>query len=384
MKKVVTGNHAAAWGVRLSRVKMIGAYPIPPQTHIMDKLSAMCKDGSLDARFLKLESEHSAMAAVIASQTTGIRSFIVGSLNDLAHMHDLFHRASGARLPIVMVTVNRTLASGWNIGADQSESLFQRDTGWIQMHVENNQEVLDSVIQAYMIAEKVRLPVMICYDALFLSRTCEPVNIPDQDEVDSFLPFYEPEFFLDPENPKSFYSQVLPDNYMEIHYQLQMAHDKALDVIDETGKMFKEIWGRSYGVVETIECKDAEIVLVVSGTMAGAAKRVLKEMRKKGQKLGLLKIRVFRPFPANAVKKALKGCQKVIVIDQTCSLGKGGIFFDELKSVMSTVPDSPLVYSYIAGLGGRSVALNDIREMINETIRKDSPPGSSVWKGVTQ
>ncbi|CCK82241.1 pyruvate synthase subunit alpha [Desulfobacula toluolica] len=381
MKRVLTGNNSACWGIRLSRVKLIAAYPIPTQVHIMEELSIMCKDGSLDARFLQLESESSALAAVIASQTTGIRSFIACSLNSLSHMHDLLYRAAGARLPIVMLTVKKSLESGGHIGSDQADALIQRDTGWIQMYVENNQEVLDSVIQAYRIAEKVHLPVMICYDDLFSGHVCEPVDIPGQDEADTFLPSYEPEFFLDPKNPKSFYSQLLPDNYMDMLYQLQTAHEKALDIIDETGKSFKKILGRSCGVVENIECKDAQIVLVVHGAMTCPARHILKQMRKKGQKMGVLKIRIFRPFPVTAVQTALKGCKKVIVIDKNYSLGKGGIFADELKSAISDVPDAPLVYSYIAGLREKNIALEDIREMINETISRDTPPRHSVWKG---
>ncbi len=384
MKKVLMGNHAASWGVQLSRVKMISAYPITPQTHIVEELSEMCGDGSLDARFLKVESEHSAMASVIAAQATGVRSFTASSANGLALMHELLHWAAGARLPIVMVNVNRALAPGWNIWADQGDSLSQRDTGWIQIYVEDNQEVLDSVIQAYMIAEKTKLPVMVCYDAFFLSHTYEPVDIPSQEQVDNWLPAYEPDCFLDPENPKSFYPLVMPDNYMEIRYKLQKAHDDALDVINETGDLFAEAFGRKYGVIETVECDDADTILVTSSTMTSPARLVLKEMREKGQKIGLLKMRTFRPFPVKAVQEALKGAKKAIVVDRNCSWGKGGIFADELKSAMSMVRDAPMVYSYIAGLGGRSITPDDIREMIEESIESDAPQSNSVWKGLKQ
>ncbi len=382
MKKVLMGNHAASWGVQLSRVKMISAYPITPQTHIVEELSEMCGDGKLDAKFLKVESEHSAMASVIASQATGVRSFTASSANGLALMHELLHWAAGARLPIVMVNVNRALAPGWNIWADQGDSLSQRDTGWIQIYVEDNQEVLDSVIQAYMIAEKVNLPVMICYDAFFLSHTYEPVDIPAQEEVDAFLPPYEPDVFLDPENPHSFYPLVMPDNYMEVRHKLQKAHERALDVITETGKRFGRTFGRSYDVVETVACDDAEIILVTSSTITSPARLVLQDLRQKGQKIGLLKMRTFRPFPVKAVQTALKGAKKAIVIDRNCSWGKGGIFADELKSALVNVADAPMVYSYIAGLGGRSVTPDDITEMIDDTLNSDAPQSSSVWKGL--
>lgn len=382
MKKVLMGNHAASWGVRLSRVKMIAAYPITPQTHIVEELSEMCGDGSLDARFLKVESEHSAMASVIAAQATGVRSFTASSSNGLALMHEMLHWAAGARLPLVMVNVNRALAPGWNIWADQGDSLAQRDTGWIQIYVEDNQEVLDSVIQGYMIAEKVSLPVMICYDAFFLSHTYEPVDIPDQETVDAFLPPYAPEFYLNPDKPRSFYPLVMPDNYMEIRYQFHQAHEKALGAINETGALFKSHFGRSYGLVEEVMCDDAEIVLVTSSTITSPARLVVDELRQKGVKIGLLKMRAFRPFPAQAVRDALKGSKKTIVIDRNCSWGKGGIFADELKSSLTNMPDSPQVYSYIAGLGGRSVTPDDIMEMVNQTIESETPEDNSVWKGM--
>lgn len=382
MKKVLMGNHAASWGVRLSRVQMIAAYPITPQTHIVEELSEMCGDGHLDARFLKVESEHSAMASVIAAQATGVRTFTASSSNGLALMHEMLHWAAGARLPVVMVNVNRALAPGWNIWADQGDSLAQRDTGWIQIYVEDNQEVLDSVIQAYMIAEKVNLPVMICYDAFFLSHTYEPVDIPDQDMVDGFLPPYKPEIFLDPEHPRSFYPLVMPDNYMEIRYQLHQAHETAIPIIDTVGERFGEYFGRSYGLVEKVMCDNADIVLVTSGTITSPARLVVEELREKGINVGLLKMRAFRPFPAQAVRDAVKGSKKVMVIDRNCSWGKGGIFADELKSALSTLENAPDVYSYIAGLGGRSVTPDDIMEMVEQTMESRRPESHSVWKGL--
>ncbi len=382
MKKVMMGNHAASWGVRLSRVKMIAAYPITPQTHIVEELSEMCSNGSLDAKFLKVESEHSAMASVIAAQTTGVRSFTASSSNGLALMHEMLHWAAGARLPIVMVNVNRALAPGWNIWADQGDSLAQRDTGWIQIYVEDNQEVLDSVIQAYRIAEQVNLPVMICYDAFFLSHTYEPVDIPSQEAVDEFLPAWAPEVCLTPDAPQTFYPLVMPDNFMEIRYQLNQAHIKAIDAIEETGQRFGEIFGRHYGLVEAVQCDDADLVMVTSSTITSPARLVLKELRDKGIKAGLLKMRTFRPFPVNAVQKALKSCKKALVIDRNCSWGKGGIFADELKGALAHKPDSPQIFSYIAGLGGRSITPDHIMEMAQQTLSQDQSDGQSIWKGL--
>lgn len=382
MKKVLMGNHAASWAVRLARVKMISAYPITPQTHIVEELSEMCGDGSLDAKFLKVESEHSAMASVIAAQAAGVRSFTASSANGLALMHEMLHWAAGARLPIVMVNVNRALAPGWNIWADQGDSLAQRDTGWIQIYVEDNQEVLDSVVQAYMIAEQVNLPVMICYDAFFLSHTYEPVDIPSQKDVDDFLPAYAPEVFLDPDAPRSFYPLVMPEHYMEIRYRLDQAHTRALDVIEEAGRAFGTCFGRSYGLIEAVNCEDAEMVIVTSSTITSPARMVVETLREKGIRTGLLKMRTFRPFPVTEVRQALGSCGKVMVIDRNCSWGKGGIFADELKSALVDLPERPAVYSYIAGLGGRSVTPDHIMEMAEQTLGSTTPASGPVWKGL--
>ena len=382
MKKVLMGNHAASWGVRLSRVKMIAAYPITPQTHIVEELSEMCGDGSLDAKFLKVESEHSAMASVISSQSTGIRSFTATSANGLALMHELLHWAAGARLPIVMVNVNRALAPGWNIWADQGDSLAQRDTGWIQLYVEDNQEVLDSIIQGYRIAEQVKLPVMICYDAFFLSHTYEPVDIPDQEQVDQWLPPYQPEYFLDPENPRAFNGLVMPDSYMEMRYKLQMAHQAAKSITNEVGRSFGEFFGRRYAAVEPVQCDDAEIIIISSSSATSPARLVVKEMREKGEKIGLLKMRMFRPFPNEEVQAILRGKKKAVVIDRNCSWGKGGIFADEIRGAIANEPQMPLIYSYIMGLGGRSITPELIREIISESKTSERPAELSVWKGI--
>lgn len=376
------GNHAASWGVQLSRVKMIAAYPITPQTHIVEELSEMCGDGSLDAKFLKVESEHSAMASVISSQSTGIRSFTATSSNGLALMHELLHWAAGARLPIVMVNVNRALAPGWNIWADQGDSLSQRDTGWIQIYVEDNQEVLDSIIQAYYIAEQVRVPVMVCYDAFFLSHTYEPVDIPEQSLVDDWLPAYEPDVFLDPSNPRAFSGLVMPENYMEVRYKLHQAHQKAKDVVNLVGKSFGQTFGRPYGALEAVDCDDADMVLIISSSATSPARLVVQELREQGRKIGLIKVRMFRPFPHEELQSLLQGKSKAVIIDRNCSWGKGGIFADETRGAIYNLPNMPKVYSYVMGLGGRSITPDHIREVVNEAETSEPSAELSVWKGM--
>lgn len=382
MKKVLMGNHAASWAVKLSRVKMIAAYPITPQTHIVEELSEMCGNQSLKARFLKVESEHSAMASVIASQSTGVRSFTASSSHGLALMHEMLHWAAGARLPIVMVNVNRALGPGWNIWADQGDSLSQRDTGWIQIYVEDNQEVLDSVIQGYKIAEELMVPVMICYDAFLLSHTYEPVDIPEQEDVDSWLPPYKPQNILDPENPAAFNSLVMPDNFMEIRFKLHSALERAKEVVNQTGELFFEKFERKYQAVEAVNTDDADIVLVTSSSITSPARIVVDELRKEGKKIGLLKIRLFRPFPVEDVKKVLKGKKKAVVIDRNCSWGKGGIFADELRGGLYNEDDMPVVHSYVAGIGGKSITPELIKEMIGEAYEIEKPETISIWKGM--
>jgi len=380
MKKVLMGNHAASWGARLSRVKMIAAYPITPQTHIVEELSEMCGDGSLDAKFLKVESEHSAMASVIAAETAGVRSFTASSSNGLALMHELLHWAAGARLPIVMVNVNRALAPGWNIWADQSDSLSQRDTGWIQLYVEDNQEVLDTIIQGYRIAETVNLPVMVCYDAFFLSHTYEPVDIPDQETVDQWLPAFQPEHFLDPDHPKAFYGLVMPEHYLEMRYKLQQAHEKARSVVNTVGASFGRHFGRPYQAVETVACDDAETVLILSSSAVSPGRLVVKQMRAAGRKIGLMKIRLFRPFPSQEIRAILSTVKKAVVVDRNCSWGKGGIFADEIRGAIASLPNRPSVFGFIAGLGGRSITPELIAEMVEEAENSPEPTAPDIWK----
>lgn len=383
MKKVLMGNHAASHAVRLARVQVISAYPITPQTQIVEELSEICAKGDLDAKFLKVESEHSAMAAIIGAASAGCRSFTATSSQGLALMHELLHWAAGARLPLVMVNVNRALGPGWNIWTDQSDSLSQRDTGWLQLYVEDNQEVLDTVLQAYALAEKVDLPVMVCYDAFILSHTYEPVDLPEQEEVDAFLPPHVPGDILDVDNPRSFNALVMPDNYFELRYKMQKAMEEAPDIFQKIDTDFSDRFGRSYGIVEKVHTDDAETVLVTSSSMTSMARLVIDKLRAEGLKVGLLKIKMFRPFPIREVREALFGKQKAVVIDRNLSFGKGGIFADEIRGAIANASDQPPVYGYIAGLGGRDMTCEVIEEILRESLALAEPPENGIlWKGV--
>jgi len=329
-----------------------------------------------------VESEHSAMACIIAAATAGVRTFTATSANGLALMHELLHWAAGARLPLVMVNVNRAMAPGWSIWSDQTDSLAQRDTGWLQFYCEDNQEVLDTLIQAYWLAERVLLPVMVCYDAFWLSHTYEPVDIPDQKDVDDFLPPYKPEIFLDVDNPRSFYGLAMPDHYMEMRYKMQRAMEKAVEVAAEADQKFKEKFGRGYGIIETMYTDDAEVVLVTSSTITSASRVVIEKLRGEGHKVGLLKARMFRPFPDKAMREALSGKKRVLVLDRNISFGKGGIFADEIRGALSNDPNRPAVYGYVTGLGGRDITPEDIEGIVKEGMSMKEPPGNIIWKGV--
>ena len=379
MKKVIEGSHAVSYAVMLSRVQVICAYPITPQTHIVEKLSDLCSTGEMQAKFLKVESEHSAMAGCIGASAVGARAFTASSSQGLALMHELLHWAAGARLPIVMANVNRSLGAPWNIWCDQTDSLSQRDTGWLQFYCESSQEALDTVIQAYKISEKISLPSMVVLDAFYLSHTFEPVNIPDQGRVDRFLPPYEPKYRLDPKVPRSFSGLTPPDLFTEMRYQIQEAMEEAKKVILHVDEEFDALFGRRYGLVEGYRLEDAELVLVTSGTAASTARDVIDQYRDDGKPVGLLKVRTFRPFPSEEIRKALKNVSKVAVIDRNISFGMGGIFAEELKSVYGNEEEGPIIFGYIAGLGGRDITKETLSGIIEHTFEEDRPKKPSLW-----
>ncbi|MGA7875710.1 MAG: pyruvate ferredoxin oxidoreductase [Desulfoferrobacter sp.] len=382
MKQVLEGSHAVAEAVRLARVNVISAYPITPQTHIVERLSDFCADGSLDARFLRVESEHSALAALIGAATTGVRTFTATSSQGLALMHELLHWSSGARLPIVMAEVNRALAPGWNIWTDQTDSLAQRDTGWLQLYCETGQEVLDTTLQAFWLAETVNLPVMVILDAFFLSHTYEPVDVPSQEQVDRFLPAYQPKFQLDTQNPCAFNQLAPPNIYMEMRYSIQQAMEEVLRRFSDMEDQFDGSFGRRYGTVEALQCDDAEIIMVTSGTITSTSRQLLQDLRADGERVGLLKIKLFRPFPVDAVRQMLGRAQKVAVIDRNCSFGAGGIFAQEVRAALCNLVSRPSVFSYIAGLGGRDVTPDLLKEIYRQTKDQEFCPEDSIWMGL--
>ena len=381
MKKTIMGNHAVSYGVRASEARVISAYPITPQTHVVELLSEMCANGEIDAKFIKVESEHSAMAACVGASAAGSRTFTATSSQGLLLMTEMLHWAVGSRLPIVLANINRAIGPPWSIWTDQNDSLSMRDVGWIQIYCESNQETQDTIPQAFKIAEQLQLPVMLVLDAFFLSHTYEIVDILESEEVRKFLPEYKPEIKLDVNEPHSFGNLAGPDYYMELRYMIEEAMGEAREVIRKTGKEFGEHFGREYGLVHPYRCDDADIIMVCSGTVASTVRAVIDEMRDEGIKIGSLKVRVFRPFPFEEVRQILGSAKKVAVLDRNISFGNHGIFFQEVKSALYGYTDIPIV-GYILGLGGRDITPDVLKDVANKAINDKNPEPYINWIGV--
>ena len=397
MKKVMVGNHAVSWGVQLARAEVIAAYPITPQTQIVEELSEMCADGRLQARFLKVESEHSAMAACVGASATGARAFTATSSQGLLLMHEMLHWAGLGRLPIVMADINRAVAPGWSIWTDQNDTLAQRDTGWIQLYCETNQEVLDTTIQAFKLAEAVDLPVMIVLDAFFLSHTSEPVDLPEAAKVDAFLPRRSARLKLDVDDPHAFGALTTPAVYMELRLRQQEAMDQARGVFREVDQEWGRQFGRRYGAIECFHTAGAETVLVTSGTITSTARHVVNQRRERGEPVGLVKVKMFRPFPSALLREALAGIPRVAVLDRNISPGHSGIFAEEIRAALYDLPSGrrPRIDGYIVGLGGRDVTPQVIEECLDrahgitgvaagaaEPARTRTATREDVWVGV--
>lgn len=382
MKKVITGNQAVAYGVILSRVDVISAYPITPQTTIVEELSELIASGRLKTKFLKVESEHSAMAALIGASTGGVRTFTATSSHGLAYMHEMLHWASGARLPIVLVNVNRALGAPWNIWGDQSDSVSQRDTGWIQLYCENNQEVLDTILQAYLIAETVRLPVMVVLDAFVLSHTAEAVEIPSIEEVDSILPPFCPDYPIDTQEPRAYSVITTPDYFMEFRYKVQKAMEEVPGVARKVDEEFRARFGRGYGAIEKYGKEGAEVLLMTSGTVTSTSRMVTKKMVEKGVSIAGIKVKRFRPFPSEEIYKAIQGAKKIAVIDRNLSAGVGGVFAQELRASLYSREERPQVFGFVSGLGGRDITPELIEEAIQYTMEHDQPEEEILWLGL--
>ena len=377
---LLTGNHAVAWAARLARPRVVPVYPITPQTPVLEKLTEFQADGEFDAEIITPESEHSVMAACIPASLAGVRVFTATASQGLLLMHELLHYASGARAPIVMANVNRTVASPWAFWPDQTDSLAQRDTGWIQFYSESAQESLDTTIQAFRIAEQVSLPVMVNHDAFYVSHALEPVQVPSQQTVDAFLPPYAPLHRLDTHKVESWGNVVTPDMYNRHRQALGVAMDSVAAAALEADREWSRLTGRSWGVVERYRCDGARSVIVTLGSMCGTAREAVDAMRNAGDAVGLLKVRLFRPLPVRALRAALAGVPEVMVLDRNYSPGHGGVLHQELLAALYGLPDAPRVHGLLAGVGGVNVSPQKIAEFVRNARTREPQP-ESEWVG---
>ena len=397
MHIIEDGNAAAALGVKLCRAGVIAAYPITPQTPLTEKLSEYVESGDMKAQYIPVESEHSALAVCIAASSAGARAFTATSANGLLYMHEQVQWAAGARLPIVMCVVNRAVGAPWNVWNDQQDSISQRDTGWIQIYCSDHQQIIDAVIKAYWIAEKVSIPIMVCYDGYILSHTFMPFDLPDQEKVDAFLPPFNPDYALNPMEPANLNTVTLPDvrldvkgelahGYMEIRYLLQEDLRKTIAVAADAEKRFTEVFGRGGDpYVEPYRCDDAEYVAVGLGSMTYQMRVSVDALRKEGLKVGVMGVRFYRPFPDKAVASALKGKKGVIVFEKAISYGYEGALMSDLKSALyehlAGTGLLPSVQNFIAGIGGREIKTDDLTQTLRAATqsRVSKEP---VWIGL--
>ena len=368
MKTFIEGSKAVAEAVTVCRPKVISAYPITPQTHIVEELAKIVANGKVKAEFVNVESEFSAASVVLGSCATGARSYTATTSQGLFLMGEVLFNIAGMRLPIVMTCANRAVSAPINIWNDQQDSLSMRDSGWIQLYAEDNQEAIDMHVQAYKISENkgVLLPIMVCVDGFILTHSYEPVELINLEDADRFLPSYQPDDYLTPETPVTMGAMVGPEAYMETRYLMHEAMQNSSKVIEDVANEFNNQFGRYYGgLIDTYKMDDAETVVVALGSVLGTIKDAVDSLREKGEKVGVLKVRSFRPFPKNEICEALKDAKKVHVIEKAVSIGLGGIVSTEIKAAFCGKPVVPEIIGHICGLGGRDITAETIIEIVH-------------------
>ncbi|GBE31053.1 pyruvate synthase subunit PorA [bacterium BMS3Bbin04] len=368
----ITGNQAIAHAVRMARTEVVAAYPITPQTSIVEEIAEFCAAGKMDTRYIQTESEHSSMSACIGASMAGARTFTATSSQGLALMHEMLHWATGARTPIVMGEVNRSLAAPWTILTDQSDSMAQRDTGWMQFYCGSNQEVFDTTILAYKVAEQMLLPAMVVLDAFVLSHCVEGVELLAQEQIDEYLPAYAPKVTLDPNEPHAFGGMMFPDCFMEQRYKIQKSMEQASDLIKVEADNWEQLTGRKLEAIKSYQAEDAEVLTLCLGTAFGAFREAVDQLRAEGIAAGALQMWQYRPFPAQALKDIIPPDAKLAVVDRACSFGQGGPVGSEVKAALGRQAS---IYGYIGGLGGREImpssALSVYRALLDETADPD-------------
>ncbi len=395
MHIIESGNVAAAIGVKLARAQVIAAYPITPQTPLTEKLSEFVESGELLAEYIPVESEHSAMAVCIAASTAGARAFTATSANGLLYMVEQLHWAVGARLPVVMCVANRGIGAPWTVWNDQQDTISQRDVGWIQLYCNDHQQIIDSVIKAFKLAQTVSVPVMVCYDGYLLSHTYMPFEQPEQSKVDAFLPAFAPKHFLDPENPGNFNTVTLPDirpdvdgimapGYIEIRHNLQEDLRAALDTYVTIDQEFEKEFGRGGNpFIEEYRCEDAEFVAVCIGSLSYQLRDVVDIMRDDQMKIGVMGVQMYRPFPNEAITHALAGKRCVIVFEKALSYGNQGALYADIKSALYSSERKPFIHNYILGLGGREIKTQHLLDALAQSCTSPDTFGDNPrWIGL--
>ncbi len=380
-KTLIDGNAAAAWGARLARVQVVPNFPVTPQTEIIETLAKWKSSGEWKGEFLPMESEHSVLSAAVASSAAGARTFTGTSSQGLLLMHEVLYNASGMRLPIVMMNVSRGIAAPITLWPDHNDVLDCRDSGWLITFCENNQEVLDSTIQAFRISEDtdVLLPSMVNLEGFILSYTREPTDIPSQAKVDRFLPKFRPKVFIDTKKPMAVGIGVMKE-YSYFRSQVHLAQKNAFKVIDETYRAFAKRFGRRYSLFEEFMMDGAKAAIITAGANSTIAKAAVKRLRSKGHKIGLLRIRVFRPFPEQQIREKLSGLHAVGVVDQNLAPGVGGIIYPEIRSALHgyKIPIS----SFIISLGGKHISQKEFETICLETLETvKTKKEKRMWQG---
>jgi len=370
MLKQIEGSQAVAQAVALCRPEVICAYPISPQTHIVEALGKTVKEGSLSpCEFINVESEFAAMSVAIGSSAAGARSYTATASQGLLFMAEAVYNASGLGLPIVMTVANRAIGAPINIWNDHSDALSQRDSGWLQLFAENNQEAVDLHIQAFRLGEELSMPVMVCMDGFILTHAFEQVDIPSQEQVDAYLPSFDPRQVLDPKEPITIGAMVGPEAFMEVRYLAHAKQLQALEMIPQLAKEFRDVFGRdSCGLVQTYCADDAETMIVAMGSVLGTIKDVVDEMRADGHKIGVLGITSYRPFPLQEVRAALVNCKRFLVLEKSLAVGMGGILATDVR--MAVTGTGLLGFTTVAGLGGRSIPKASLHKLFREAEKE--------------
>ncbi len=384
-KLIDSGNNAAAMAVQLAAAEVIAAYPITPQTPLTEKLSELIAAGEMDAEYVAVESEHSALGVCIGAASAGVRAFTATSSNGLLYMSEQLHWAAGARLPMVMCVVNRGIGAPWSVWNDHQDAMSQRDAGWIQLFAKDHQEIVDITLKAFRLAELVHIPVMVNYDGYYLSHTYMPFELPDVAAVKEFLPAYEYAHALDPQKPESLNTVTLPDSrndingvkqpgYMDIRHNLHQEMRLSMDVLEEIDADYQQRFGRGGApILDPYCCEDAEYIVVAMGTIANQFRDVIDRLRQEdGLKVGVLALQVYRPFPTAKIAEALQSAKGVMVYEKGLSYGNQGALYADLKSALYPYPARPQLHNFIVGLGGRDIRTEDLCQTLKTACLQDN------------